>query len=468
MSIAPGILNLTFPQGATWDLSLTYVDGDGDPIDLTAHTARMQVRNSYTADPPVLSLASGTGITLGGTAGTIDIQVAASSVVVNEVTGAVTVVAAGPRGVQGEQGDAATVAVGTTSTGAPGSDATVTNSGTSGAAVLDFAIPRGDVGQQGIQGEQGIQGVPGNAATVTAGTTTTGAPGSSASVTNSGSSSAAVFDFAIPEGVQGQQGIQGIPGDAATVAAGTTTTGAAGSSASVTNSGSSSAAVFDFTIPQGIQGVQGIQGIQGVPGEGVPAGGATGQVLSKVSGTNYDTAWNDPTFSWSTAAGSYYGPNATAQASAGGLSNRITAIPMFFPKPTPIDRIAFRITAGGAAGSLVRLGVYAPTSDGLPGVLLHDFGTVDGTVAANPVEITVSVTLEGFVWLAARVNDQAPTVITATAVAALWAPKSTAMTGLAAGVQSAVQSSGSTLVDPFPLASASEGAAAVNIRVRAA
>jgi hypothetical protein len=181
-----------------------------------------------------------------------------SSVVVNEVTGAVTVVAAGPRGVQGVPGDAATVAVGTVATGAPGSDATVTNSGTSGAAVLDFAIPRGDVGQQGIQG------VPGNAATVTAGTTTTGAPGSSASVTNSGSSSAAVFDFAIPEGVQGQQGIQGIPGDAATIAAGTTTTGAAGSSASVTNSGSSSAAVFDFTIPQGIQGVQGVKGDTGV------------------------------------------------------------------------------------------------------------------------------------------------------------------------------------------------------------
>jgi hypothetical protein len=84
-----------------------------------------------------------------------------SSVVVNEVTGAVTVVAAGPRGVQGVQGPAATVAVGTVATGAPGSDATVTNSGTSGAAVLDFAIPRGDVGQQGIQGEQGIQGVSG-------------------------------------------------------------------------------------------------------------------------------------------------------------------------------------------------------------------------------------------------------------------------------------------------------------------
>jgi hypothetical protein len=206
-----------------------------------------------------------------------------SSVVVNEVTGAVTVVAAGPRGVQGVQGPAATVAVGTVATGAPGSDATVTNSGTSGAAVLDFAIPRGDVGQQGIQGEQGIQGVPGNAATVTVGSTTTGAPGSSAAVTNSGTSSAAVFDFAIPEGIQGEQGIQGVPGNAATIAAGTTTTGAAGSSASVTNSGSSSAAVFDFTIPQGIQGVQGIQGIQGVQGiQGEPG------VVTATSPATYD------------------------------------------------------------------------------------------------------------------------------------------------------------------------------------
>jgi hypothetical protein len=198
-----------------------------------------------------------------------------TKVIVDASTKEVVVAAAGPRGVQGEQGDAATVAVGSVATGAPGSDATVTNSGTSGAAVLDFAIPRGDVGQQGIQGEQGIQGVPGNAATVTAGTTATGAPGSSAAVTNSGTSSAAVLDFTIPEGVAGQQGIQGVPGqqgepgapgDAATIAVGTTTTGAAGSSASVTNSGSSSAAVFDFTIPQGIKGDTGDTGSQGPAG----------------------------------------------------------------------------------------------------------------------------------------------------------------------------------------------------------
>jgi hypothetical protein len=46
----------------------------------------------------------------------------------------------------------------------------------------------------------------------------------------------------------------GPTGSAATVAVGTTTTGAAGSSAAVTNSGTSSAAVLNFTIPQGAAG----------------------------------------------------------------------------------------------------------------------------------------------------------------------------------------------------------------------
>lgn len=44
---------------------------------------------------------------------------------------------------------------------------------------------------------------------------------------------------------------RGPTGSAATVSAGTTTTGAEGTSAAVANSGSTSAAVFDFTIPRG-------------------------------------------------------------------------------------------------------------------------------------------------------------------------------------------------------------------------
>lgn len=55
--------------------------------------------------------------------------------------------------------------------------------------------------------------------------------------------------------------------------------------------------------PQGVQGIQGIQGIQGDPGEGVPAAGTTGQVLTKTSDTDYDTEWADPTGSSLPAGG---------------------------------------------------------------------------------------------------------------------------------------------------------------------
>jgi hypothetical protein len=56
---------------------------------------------------------------------------------------------AGGAGPTGAQGVAATVTVGTVTTLAAGSTATVTNSGTSGAAVLNFGIPQGAAGTGG-------------------------------------------------------------------------------------------------------------------------------------------------------------------------------------------------------------------------------------------------------------------------------------------------------------------------------
>ena len=197
-------------------------------------------------------------------------------------------------GTPGAQGPAATIAVGTTTTLFPGAAATVVNAGTSSAAVFNFGIPAG------LKGDTGNTGATGAAATIAVGSTSTGAAGSSASVVNSGTSSAAVFDFTIPRGDKGDKGdtgntgatgATGSPGTAATATAGTTTTGAPGTSASVVNVGTTSAAVFNFTIPRGDVGATGATGATGPVGPGVAAGGSTGMFLSKASGTNYDTTW---------------------------------------------------------------------------------------------------------------------------------------------------------------------------------
>lgn len=68
-------------------------------------------------------------------------------------------------------------------------------------------------GPQGPQGEPGTPGAAGANASVTVGSTTTGAPGSSAAVTNSGTEQNAVFNFTIPRGEKGDTGAQGPQGD---------------------------------------------------------------------------------------------------------------------------------------------------------------------------------------------------------------------------------------------------------------
>ena len=62
----------------------------------------------------------------------------------------------GDKGDKGDTGTAATISVGTTTTGSPGSDAAVTDTGTPSAAVLNFTIPRGEKGDKGDAG-LGIQ-----------------------------------------------------------------------------------------------------------------------------------------------------------------------------------------------------------------------------------------------------------------------------------------------------------------------
>ena len=69
----------------------------------------------------------------------------------------------GPTGPQGPAGPA-TIRVGTITTGNPGTNASVTNAGTSENMILDFTIPAGmtgPMGPQGLKGEKGEQGPQG-------------------------------------------------------------------------------------------------------------------------------------------------------------------------------------------------------------------------------------------------------------------------------------------------------------------
>lgn len=76
--MTPGKLKLLCPQGSTFSRTLTY-KVDSTPVDLTGYEARLQVREYHYSDDFVISLTDTSGITLGGSAGTIDVLVDATT-----------------------------------------------------------------------------------------------------------------------------------------------------------------------------------------------------------------------------------------------------------------------------------------------------------------------------------------------------------------------------------------------------
>lgn len=75
--MTPGKYNFICPQGATFSKQLTWKIED-EPVDLTTYTARMQVREKHTSTTKILDLTTENGgISLGGTAGTIQIEITA-------------------------------------------------------------------------------------------------------------------------------------------------------------------------------------------------------------------------------------------------------------------------------------------------------------------------------------------------------------------------------------------------------
>lgn len=196
---------------------------------------------------------------------------------------------------------------------------TVTKSGTDAAPSFAFAFS----GLKGAQGEQGIQGIQGPAGqdgtdgqdgqngytpviTATASVDNVSSNNPTVAVTKTGTDAAPsfAFDFSGLKGAtgpQGEQGIQGVQGpageDGADGADGVTPVISASATAdalssanptvTVTKSGTDAAPSFAFAF-------SGLKGAAGVNGQGVPAGGTAGQVLSKIDGTDYNTGWVTP------------------------------------------------------------------------------------------------------------------------------------------------------------------------------
>ena len=74
--INPANFNIVAPQGATFDTTFTFKI-DNVPVNLTGYTAEMKLRETPDSDS-VIDLANGSGITLGGAAGTIAVVMTAT------------------------------------------------------------------------------------------------------------------------------------------------------------------------------------------------------------------------------------------------------------------------------------------------------------------------------------------------------------------------------------------------------
>ena len=174
----------------------------------------------------------------------------------------------GQDGAKGADGITPTLKVGTVTTLAAGSNATVTMSKNNNEYTLNFGIPKGNKGDTGASGGSGETTVVNP--TITIGTVTNG---DTASATITGDSPNYTLNLVLPKGDtgakgdKGDAGTKGADGITPTIAVGTTTTGEAGTNANVTMSKSGTTYTFNFTIPKGVKGDKGDAGADGAKGE---------------------------------------------------------------------------------------------------------------------------------------------------------------------------------------------------------
>ena len=173
----------------------------------------------------------------------------------------------GDTGAKGADGITPTLRVGSTSTGNAGTNANVTMTDSNNVYTLNFVIPRGDKGEAGTKGADGAKGADGITPTLKVGTVTTLAAGSNATVTMSENNNEYTLNFGIPKGNKGDTGASGSGGEATvvnpTITIGTVTNG---DTASATITGDSPNYTLNLVLPKGAKGDKGDTGAAGIDG----------------------------------------------------------------------------------------------------------------------------------------------------------------------------------------------------------
>ena len=191
--------------------------------------------------------------------------------------------AKGQDGVKGADGITPTLKVGSVTTLAAGSNATVTMSKNNNEYTLNFGIPKGNKGDTGASGSSGETTVVNP--TITIGTVTNG---DTASATITGDSPNYTLNLVLPKGAKGDAGEKGADGITPTIAVGNTTTGEAGTNAGVTMSKSGTTYTFNFTIPKGDKGDAGADGAKGEKGDPFTYADFTSEQLAALKGDKGD------------------------------------------------------------------------------------------------------------------------------------------------------------------------------------
>ena len=172
--------------------------------------------------------------------------------------------------------------------------------------------------------------------------------------------------------------------------------------------------------PAGPEGTQGEQGPAGADGLGVPAGGTTGQVLTKASGADNDTEWADsaggggsviyghdflrPFSGYAITTPRIKNPGWTQTLTT---NNRLWLAPIYLREAGVLDQLSVHVYAG-AGTAVIRVGVYASDTQWRPtGTPIAETTIAAGTGITGHIHGAISASVNGLMHLGAVIQGGA-------------------------------------------------------------